>query len=519
MIRMKFNILIGTLCFLMTSCLIDNDRGHEVSGGQVDVTFAVTLPSPEMVNTRAGLPYGDADIKTVDVLIFDKDGKFMNRVKVDEAALTTTAQGVNFSVRLDATPDKRILHLVANGRTTDGVTDRVNFSSVTAGMLENTTVTALTTLSLDNSGLLTDILPLVMWGRTELNGVSAVTKAEGVKLLRTTACVQVKATSAVLADLTIEKIGLMGAVKQGYLTPVNYASEASTPTEARPVVSASTWELNQAWSVEGFPVLYTYERNYTTPDYQSVIISAVYKGQSCFYKVALATSTGTVFNIVRNHRYNLNILSVDGPGYADVNTAMASAPSNALKVALTDEDEDFPCVVADAQYVMGLSNNSAVMYGTSSGEVELGTVYSSRGIAPVLSVLADCNWLTGLNVISIGSNKYRIIGTLVNEGAYHSTTLTLTCDNLSQIMQVDWISTISSPIALFGGDDENWTAQIVSGAVLLNPYNPAIGEMVTSLTSKYGLNAYLYVNAGASGVVKISTSVHGTAISRRITIL
>lgn len=519
MIRIKFNILISALCFLLTSCLIGNEDEGEASGGQVEVSFLVTLPQSEAVNTRAGLPYGDTDIKNVDVLVFDKNGKFMSRVKVDEAALTTTVRGVRFSVRLDATPDTRTLHLVANGRTADGVTDRVNFGSLTAGMSESTAIPALTTLSLDNSGLLADILPLVMWGRTALNGISLVTKAEGIQLLRTVACIQVKTAPSVLADLTVEKIGLVGAVKQGYLAPVSYTDEASTPTEARPVASASVWDLSQTWSVESSPILYTYERKNTVSNYQSVIISAIYKGQSCFYKVALASDTGTVLDIVRNHRYNLNILRADGPGYADINTAIASAPSNALKVALTDEDEDFPLIVADGQYVMGLSNNSTVVYGAPSGKVDLGTVYSSRGIKPVLSVPADCNWLTGLDAISIGNNKYTIVGTLTNGGANHSTTLTLACDNLLQTMQVDWTPVISSPVVLVSEDDQNWTAQIVSGTILLNPYHPAVGSMVTSLTGKYSLSAYLYVSAGAKGVAKISTSVNGIAISRRVVIL
>ncbi len=42
------------------------------------------------------------------------------------------------------------------------------------------------------STLLNHVMPLVMWGRFALNGINIVTKAEGVKLLRSTACIQVK---------------------------------------------------------------------------------------------------------------------------------------------------------------------------------------------------------------------------------------------------------------------------------------------------------------------------------------
>lgn len=546
MIRIKFNILIGMLCFLLSSCVIGEDNNSETNvPGQVDVTFSVTLPQPETVNTRAGLPYSDTDIKTVDVLVFDKNGKFMNRIKVDQAALLPTGAGVNFSVRLDATPDKRIIHLVANGRTVDGATERVSFGDIIVGMSESEAISPLhTQVTNEVGGLLADMMPLVMWGRAEINGISSVSKAEGVKLLRTMASIQAKAASATpengLNDFQIKNIALVGALKQGYATPVDYVSGASTPTVARPM-GGNIWDVAKTWSNDGTPVLYAYEQNYAAPNYQGVIISAVYKGQACFYKVALVNEKGAPLNIIRNHRYTLTVTKVFGAGYADANTAIDSAPSNAIKVSLTDEDEDFPCIVADGQYMMGLSNNSLVLYG-SSGTTELGIVYSSRGVQPVLSIPADCDWLDQLNAVAIGNNKYKITGRFKNGRGVLHTTLTLTCDNLVQTMQVDWDMSVvggdkdndSYVVPLFGDSDENWTANVVTSesnsngiflSVASSPgdFTPGSGvgldKMVTSLNSIYAPNAYLHLaakNGTGHGVVKVSTSVDGMAISRRI---
>ena len=121
----------------------------------------------------------------------------MERVKVESDRLVVTGTGINFTVRLDATSERRIIHLVANGRSADGTSDRLNFGGITPGMAENAAISSLQTASLEHvdegeSTLLNHVMPLVMWGRFALNGINIVTKAEGVKLLRSTACIQVK---------------------------------------------------------------------------------------------------------------------------------------------------------------------------------------------------------------------------------------------------------------------------------------------------------------------------------------
>ena len=45
--------------------------------------------------------------------------------------LTPSGTEISFSIRLDATSKRRVIHLVPNGRTPDGVTDRLNFRDIT----------------------------------------------------------------------------------------------------------------------------------------------------------------------------------------------------------------------------------------------------------------------------------------------------------------------------------------------------------------------------------------------------
>lgn len=149
---MKIQYIIGILiAFLFASCSHEEEE-QKPAYGKIDVAVSVTLPQPESVNTltRAGGPYTDTDIKNADLLIFDKDAKFMERVKVDNDRLVVTGTGINFTVRLDATSERRIIHLVANGRSADGTSDRLNFGGITPGMAENAAISSLQTASLEH---------------------------------------------------------------------------------------------------------------------------------------------------------------------------------------------------------------------------------------------------------------------------------------------------------------------------------------------------------------------------------
>lgn len=560
--NIKLSILISVVCFLLASCKSseDNENG-KTSYGKVEVAFSVNLPQPEPVPvySRTGTPYTDTDIKNMDVLVFDKDGKFMNRYKVETADLGMIAGGVSFSVRLDATPDKRIIHLVANGRTLDGVTDRLNFAGLVPGASEQAAISLLQTASLStlNTGagtLLVNVMPLVMWGRSVLNGISVVTKAEGVKLLRAAACVQVrKGTEQAgngLSDLTVEGITVHNGACHGFLAPADCTSDVVTPDTPRPATDGPYLDYQKGWSTGTEPILYIYERSCTKTDYMSVILSAQYKGQPGYYKIVMTDALGTPVNIVRNHRYMLTITQANGPGYADVQTAVASAPSNSLKVELTDEDIDFPFLVADGQYLMGLSNNRFDLYGAATATADMATVFSSRGVQPVVRIPADCNWLQ-TSVAPLGGNKYKITGIFSPVVTSVQTTLTLICDNLSQEVRVEWNPSISDTknensfvIDLLRAGDRNWEVKMLSPRDLSEAMlHPALSTPVAlpgatsggmlELTGRYSSHAYLHVRNYGAGYpnthsvesraleqvqLRMTASNNGVILSRRIVV-
>ena len=529
------------ICILFASCASDDSRPAQTPR-QVNVALTVTLPEPENVHSLAR-SYTDSEIRNVDVLVFDEDGKFMERVKVDGGELTPSGTEISFSIRLDATSKRRVIHLVTNGRTPDGVTDRLNFGDVTPAMSESVAMLALKTSTFTGT-LVDNVMPLIMWGRVELpTGINIVTKADNVKLLRAVACVQVKkgavdATNG-LNDFTVQSITVNKGADCGYLTPTNYSTTV-TPVTGRPL-SGSTLNYANGWSDGETPSLYIYERNCTSGDYMGVIIKAIYKGKEGYYKVVMVDNGGTPLNVVRNHRYIITVVSVNGPGYANVTDAINFAPSNALKVELTDEDSDFPCIVADAQHRMTMSNNVFNLYGKNqttsvANGIEICTVYSSRGVTPV--VTGGTTWLTGLQVQSLGNNKFKIVGNFAGTSTLVSTTLTLTCDNLSQSVEVSWnpeISTLkdsdSYVLDLVNVTNHNWTIQIMNPSsttwLALHPTAslpaafPGVDGFLSELNSNYYTHAYLHIGFGSnrSGMVQMSSVVGGKTKACKIIIV
>ena len=529
------------ICILFASCASDDSRPAQTPR-QVNVALTVPLPEPENVHSLAR-SYTDSEIRNVDVLVFDEDGKFMERVKVDGGELTPSGTEISFSICLDATSKRRVIHLVTNGRTPDGVTDRLNFGDVTPAMSESVAMLALKTSTFTGT-LVDNVMPLIMWGRVELpTGINIVTKADNVKLLRAVACVQVKkgavdATNG-LNDFTVQSITVNKGADCGYLTPTNYSTTV-TPVTGRPL-SGSTLNYANGWSDGETPSLYIYERNCTSGDYMGVIIKAIYKGKEGYYKVVMVDNGGTPLNVVRNHRYIITVVSVNGPGYANVTDAINFAPSNALKVELTDEDSDFPCIVADAQHRMTMSNNVFNLYGKNqttsvANGIEICTVYSSRGVTPV--VTGGTTWLTGLQVQSLGNNKFKIVGNFAGTSTLVSTTLTLTCDNLSQSVEVSWnpeISTLkdsdSYVLDLVNVTNHNWTIQIMNPSsttwLALHPTAslpaafPGVDGFLSELNSNYYTHAYLHIGFGSNrnGRVQMSSVVGGKTKACKIIIV
>ncbi len=136
---MKMQYVIYLLMIaLFVSCDSETLDGGDAPPSQsvINLAVSVTLPQPEEVDALTRASYTDTNILNLDLLVFDANAKFMERIKVESSQLEVTPAGIDFTVRVNAAPHDRIIHIVVNGRSADGLTDRLNLDDITEGMDE-----------------------------------------------------------------------------------------------------------------------------------------------------------------------------------------------------------------------------------------------------------------------------------------------------------------------------------------------------------------------------------------------
>lgn len=552
---MKIQYIIGTLAaaFLLASCSNPKEEendGYRLSYGKVDVTVSVSLadPVPVKVSTRA---LTESDIKNMDLLIFDENAQFMERVKLEGKQLDPTESGVAFTVQLDATQQKRIIHLVANGRS-DLDEDRLNFNDLVPGTSEVPAISSLETVEMTsiqgmtaagNTAYLHDVMPLVMWGRLVLEDGTNSGKAVQVKLLRATARIQVQKGVATAANgldqFRLYDISVPGAASRGFLAPADCTGALPMhPTTGHPVTNSGYLDPNPTngaslnGNYKGAATelnYYIYERDNTPKDYMSVIITGLYINEVGYYKIVLVDDNGTPLNIIRNHRYILTIVGVSGYGHTSYAAALNSAPSNALKVQVTDDDPNLPFIAVDGQYRLAMSNNAFTLYGSvtntkgikGADTIEIGRFYCNSPRADLTTVFQfpEGDWPEWFRVVTMpkdGIDSYRIIATFTTPtnpiSTPYTTIMQVYSGTLSLPFRVSFVPSIVPTFMeetdfyrydLVDSANKNWNMRIVNspseGWLGLRPSTNG-NPMVSELSSKYNSHAYLYVRKGVPGL-------------------
>lgn len=372
--KMKRILLTACAALLATSCMMDKKPGVPAGPGEgkVAVTFAVEVPAAVPVQTRAA--YGDCDVLNMDVLVFDRDGKFLERAGTDQVSGDGAAK--SFTVRVDPSAERRIFMVIANARSAAGA-DRVDMSVLTPGVSETDVLAALKTLPL-TGGRTDEILPLVMYGHGELPRIDGTAGPLNVSLLRAEACIQVKTALPTadngLADFTLQRATLSSAAASGMVAGAGPdLDKINTPAGLTYVDYWTSATDDTGWSVGTNPVLYAYERysRYSTSDYYtSVLVQASWKRSQYFYRILMhGESPSLLYNLVRNHRYTVTIAKVEGPGWPTAALAMANPPANIgntiMEVQITDASDDLFDIVADGTYMLGLTCNMQEHWGRS----------------------------------------------------------------------------------------------------------------------------------------------------------
>lgn len=542
-IKHKLVALAG-LAAMLAACSGESEQDMPVDPSKrVEATIAVSMPRPsdEEVVSRATTPYSDTDILTADALIFDETGKLIERQHA--GSVQRDGDQINITVLFDASPKKRTVHLVANSYFPDNMEDRVDFSPMTEGCPE-ANVRLLTTRVVDDSNgdVQARMAPPVMWGRLELpNGITANSSIRGIKLLRSCAGIVVRKDENAtaengLSDFEIEGATLDAASPAGYVTPTETVTTAptGTPSVGRPFGEAGFSSNAAAWMIDGAtPMLYAYDRQCSTSSYMSVIVKGRYKGESGYYKVLLLNSSGTPYNIIRNHRYILTVTSVTDRGYADLATAVSSLPCNTLKASIVESDGNYSSSTADQQYLMSINCNAFELFGhyvtTQTNNVEIATIKTTHPITPTVVTADDYAWINNFRMTPVGNNLYSLTADFIADGSDHEGDITVVDDNLQLPVHVIWhyddVDESASDyysVNLINPGEVNWYVKVKSGQTtspwfgLTNFGTPRLVNSessfyVTEINSRLNPGAWLHVNAGQNNMARLHKSCSNAA--------
>jgi hypothetical protein len=403
--------LCTALCAMLcaVSCIIEHTPGKK-AGGQTDMSFTVTIPATSSTPASTRAAHTDTDIHSMDLFVFNGDTgaaprRFVERVSTTDIEVIPGPAGDGsaecvFTVRLATSTTPRVIFFVAN-LTIPGSPDRMDQTQWPSGMQGTTydeVMDAMRTTALLSPCSEDDMLPLVMWGRIDMPQITSQQNThEDVKLLRAVAAIQVKTAAPTiengLANFSVNAISARSATF-GRVAPPGIWDEwkngdpaTQDPVDTFPPVPninhfGSTTGAGY-WSTGGDPH-YVYESKGVDDTY--VIVDANYNGARYFYKLQLRRPvTGVPLDLVRNHKYIINIIKVNGPGSATITDAANGPFANTIIETHVDEYDELVSFVSNSSDYMGMAMDNVaggVYFIHESGTtvpVDVTRVYSSNG--------------------------------------------------------------------------------------------------------------------------------------------
>jgi hypothetical protein len=408
MIDMKIILTYILVVMIATSCGSSDECGSVETDGYVELAVSLNVPEAAKIGLKN---YVESSISKVDVFMFAADSSYVQRFQIGN--LAESSSGVSFNLRLPLTDEKRVLHIVANGRDQSGA-DIINFSDMVMGLKESQLIPLLRTQQLTANTQ--PELPHAMWGRVELSSVTSSTTIPAIDMLRTTAAVTVELPQATtdngLDPFSLTAFSVLNTASRGKVAPLDFKSPAATPASVSlpssfsyiDYVSSSGTGLWSYASGTVIPDLYVYERgNVLDKTGFGVVIRGSYRGSDGYYKVWLKNQSGSLLDVVRNHRYVIQISKVYGVGYQTLQEAIDASYSSNISVDISDNNDDITDIIVDSSHQLGISSNSFTFYG--GGVRSIGTALKTNSAA-TLSLSSSVSWISNLSYTQSGTRYY-----------------------------------------------------------------------------------------------------------------
>lgn len=299
------------------------------------VTLSIQLPNftPQEISTRAGGETTES-ITSLWIVCYDTSNKCLGKQDCTEAYADATADADGYrKIKTNLPKGTETVHLVAN-------------------------VPGLTKAQAEKLDAMDDITPdlskPICWGAKTLSDLMNDSK---ISLTRQCAKVTVKTS---VSNFEITDLHVWHSASKGSIAPAGY--KESTKDDDL----ATSTELNSKYIAGGSAAVVAV--NETSAGKADIIIKAKYKDtkgiKEGFYKVALynknATNKTEQYDLVRNHNYIVNVISVNDAGYATEDEALKAQPENRLQVTVVDDNPQIVDMIACKDYELGVCGTQTV---------------------------------------------------------------------------------------------------------------------------------------------------------------
>lgn len=297
------------------------------------VTLSIQLPNftPQEISTRAGET--TESITSLWIVCYDTSSKYLGKQDCTEAYAAATADADGYKkIKINLPKGTETVHLVAN-------------------------VPGLTEAQAEKLDAMEDFTPdlskPICWGKAQLSDLMSNNK---ISLTRQCAKITVKTS---VSGFEITDLRVWHSASKGSIAPAGYKSTNENLAE--------TTDLKDGCIASGPAAVVAV--NETSAGKAGIIIKAKYKDtegnyKDGFYKVALynkdATNKTEQYDLVRNHNYIVNVISVNHAGYATEDEALKAQPENRLRVTIVDDNPRIVDMIACKDYELGVCGTQTV---------------------------------------------------------------------------------------------------------------------------------------------------------------
>lgn len=381
------------------------------------VTLSIQLPNftPQEISTRAGGETTES-ITSLWIVCYDTSNNYLDKLNCTDAYAAASADADGYrKIKTNLPKGTETVHLVAN------------FPSLTKAQAAK----------LDAMEDITpDLSKPICWGKAKLSDLMSDNK---ISLSLTRQCAKITVKTSV-SGFEITDLRVWHSASKGSIAPAGYVESKNGK------LATSTDLMDDSKCIASGPAAVV-AVNETSAGKADIIIKAKYKDtkgiyKEGFYKVALYKDKNKTeqYDLVRNHNYIVNVISVNDAGYATEDEALKAQPENRLQVTVVDDNPEIVDMIACKDYELGVCGTQTVAASKGKDPIivpitlvtNLKEADAKDGKLYKAEISSGKSWITACTLNSKSTTTLKSPDESAPSGTKFVLNLTLTANNKSE---------------------------------------------------------------------------------------